>query len=86
MTSDDLEGDDADLPRTGRHGEGLLDAADLQDVDAACTELDGTPDGDAVDQATVELVLTVDLGGRQQAGDGGGGEEGVDLNHGRFRR
>jgi hypothetical protein len=66
------------LPPVPRWDGLLLDAPDLQDEHPAGAELDGPPKGDAVDEAAVEVVTAVDLHGREQAGNRGGGEDGVD--------
>ena len=65
----DLERDEAHLPRPGRDRERTLAPADAQHIDDGGAERDRTADRDGVDEAAVEVVLTVDLyrGKRGQA-------------------
>src|SRR6185503_9999592 len=74
----DLERDDADLPRVARRDEGLLDAPDLQHEHPPRAELDGPAERDAVHEASVQIVMVVDPDRGEQAGDRGGGQDGVD--------
>src|SRR5450755_4895550 len=61
----DLEGDQPHFPEPFRRGQRALDPPDLQHVHGPGAQLDGAPDRDRVDQAAVEVVLTVDLHRRQ---------------------
>ena len=74
----DLEGDPGDLPRPLRHGERPVDPADLEHEDPGGAELHRTPERDRVHDAAVQVVLVADLRRRQQPGDGGARDDGVD--------
>src|ERR1039458_6220183 len=61
MPAGDLEGDQAYLPGTPGHLQRTLDPAYVQDVDDAGPQGDGPADRDGMDEAAVEVVLTVDF-------------------------
>ena len=64
----DLEGDHRHLPWSSGRFQRLLQTTHVKDEDARCAQFGGPPDRDGADEAAVEVVLTVDLDGRQQAG------------------
>src|SRR5262249_55094787 len=74
----DLGRDQPHLPGAARRSQRLLDAPHAPDADAPRPQPDRPADRDAVHQATVEVVLTVDTYGWQQARYGGRGEHGRD--------
>src|SRR3954466_12740786 len=74
----DLEGDERDLPRPGWRAQRTVDPPNVQHVDRVGAESYRPTDGDAVHQASVEVVLALQFDRRQQPGYGGGGEHGLD--------
>src|ERR1700758_1485826 len=72
-----LEGDESHLPGPARRLKWLLEPADLEDVDRRRAQPDGAGDGDRVDDATVDVVLVVDLDRGEDPRHRARGEHGV---------
>lgn len=73
----DLESHQGDLPGAPRWPEWLIDASDVEHEDPPCTQFDRTAQRNAVDQATVEVMPTLNDRRWQQPGYGCRGQHGV---------
>ena len=77
VSSGDLESHQGNLPRALRWPQWLIDASDVQHEDPPCTQLDRMAQRNAVDQATVEVMPTLNDRRWQQPGYGCRGQHGV---------
>jgi len=77
VASGDLKGHQGHLPWALRWPQWLIDASHVENEDPACTQLDRTTQRNAVDQAPVEVMSTLNDRRWQQPGYGCRGQHGV---------